>query len=113
MTTLRDKETSVKGEEKLRRLKEGGDIRLDAKIFQTLWENQALIPERWKEKTNGNTTFIYFDGTVLQNSRGNRYVLYLYWLADYEHWNWNVNWLDHDWNVNNPSAVLASQSSVL
>jgi len=44
--------------------------------------------------------------TFLRNPDGNRYVLYLYW-NDGE-WNWNYNWLDNDWNSNNPSAVLAN-----
>src|SRR3989344_4685206 len=44
--------------------------------------------------------------TFLRNSNGNRYVLYLYWNDGA--WNWNVNWLDNDWNANNPSAVLAT-----
>lgn len=43
---------------------------------------------------------------ILRNSDGNRYVLYLYWNDGA--WNWNVNWLDNDWNDNNPSAVLAT-----
>lgn len=42
----------------------------------------------------------------LRNANGNRYVLYLYWNDGV--WNWNVNWLDNDYNVNNPSAVLAT-----
>jgi hypothetical protein len=69
-TTLEKKEKSVKGEEKLKRLKAMDRIRLDAGVFKTLWDNQHLIPERWKEQTNGNTTFIFFDGTVLRNSYG-------------------------------------------
>ena len=36
-TTLQKGEKSVKGEEKLKRLKEDGRIRLDAGIFKTLW----------------------------------------------------------------------------
>ena len=70
---LKKGETSIKGEEKLRRLKEVGHIRLDAKIFQALWENQAFIPESWKGRA------VYFDGTILRNPDGNRCVLYLYW----------------------------------
>ncbi len=104
-TMLEGRETSVKGETKLERLKKAGDVRLDAKVFQTLWENQILIPERWKEKTNGNTTYIFFDGTVLRSSNGNRDVLYLYWHDGA--WYWNVRWLANEWYVNNPSAVLA------
>lgn len=113
VTMLEGRETSIKGEEKLKRLKKAGHIRLDAKVFQTLWENQHLIPERWKEKTNGNTTFIYFDGTVLQYSNGDRCVLYLCWNAAYGQWHWNVPWLGNDFELDNPSAVLASQTSGL
>ena len=46
--------------------------------------------------------------TILRNSNGNRYVLYLYWNDG--KWNWNYNWLDNKWNANNPSAVLATIS---
>ncbi len=99
-------ESRIKGEEKLKRLKKAGHIRLDAKVFQTLWENQTLIPESWKEKTNGNTTFIFFDGTVLRRPDGYRCVLYLYWHDG--RWFWHYFWLGSGWGVDSPSAVLAS-----
>ncbi len=38
-----------------------------------------------------------------RNADGNLYVRYLYWNGD--RWNWNYNWLENDWNSNNPSAV--------
>ncbi len=107
-TGLEGKETSVKGETKLARLKKANHVRLDAKIFQTLWENQHLIPLQWKEKTNGNTTCIFFDGTVLRSPNGNRCVLYLYWHDG--QWHWDAFWLERGWDANNPSAVLASES---
>lgn len=44
--------------------------------------------------------------TIFRNLDGKLYVLYLYWNDG--QWNWNVNWLDNDWNDNNPSAVLAT-----
>lgn len=100
-TMLRSGETSVEGEEKLRRLKEAGHIPLDATIFLALWRNQALIPEDWKTKGN-----IFFDGTVLRNHSGRRYLLYLYW-NDGE-WFWDCSWLDCDWNAKDPSACLAN-----
>lgn len=105
-TMLEGRETSVKGETKLEHLKKAGNVRLDAKVFQTLWENQHLIPERWKEQTNGNTTFIYFDGTVLRGSLGDRCVLCLCWGGGA--WGRSVDWLGSGWHVNHPSAVLAS-----
>ncbi len=104
---LESGETFIKGETKLERLKVAGHIRLDAKIFQTLWENQQLIPESWKEKINGNTRYIFFDGTILLSPDGGRYVLYLYWLAGW--WYWDCRWLGRDWDVGSPSAVLASK----
>jgi len=103
---LKKSESRIKGEEKLKRLKKAGHIRLDAKVFQTLWENQALIPESWKEKTDGCTTFIFFDGTVLRCPDGRRDVLSLCWGGG--QWYWNGRWLGRDWHVYGPSAVLAS-----
>ncbi len=106
VTMLKDGETYVNGEEKLKRLKASDYIRLDADIFLTLWENQHLIPESWKEKVNGNTRFIFFDGTILRGSDGGRCVLCLYW--DVGAWDWSVHWLGSGWSGSRPSAVLAS-----
>ena len=106
VTMLAEGETSVVGEKKLKRLKGVGHLLLDAKVFQTLWDNQHLIPESWKQKTNGNTTYIFFDGTILRDPDGYRYVLYLYWQSG--RWRWDYGWLDDQWLTNNPSVVLAS-----
>ncbi|MFZ0932061.1 MAG: hypothetical protein WAN11_25910 [Syntrophobacteraceae bacterium] len=103
---LKDGESRIKGEEKLRRLKKNGFVRLDARIFETLWENQHLIPKTWKEKTNGNTTYIFFDGTILRGPDGYRLVLYLYWRDG--RWGWCYYWLGRGWYADRPSAVLAS-----
>jgi len=42
---------------------------------------------------------------VLQfrNSNGNLYVRYLYF--NNGKWQTNYNWLDNNWNINNPAAV--------
>ena len=50
--------------------------------------------------------------TILLNPNGNRYVLYLY-RNDDGVWNWNYNWLDNDWNVNNLSLVSGQLFSFL
>ena len=105
-TMLRTDENSIGGEKKLKRLKDAGHIRLDAKIFQTLWENKHLIPESWKETVNGNTRYIFFDGTILRDPHGYRYVLYLFWNDG--GWSWGVGWLGSAWDARGPSAVLAS-----
>jgi hypothetical protein len=105
-TMLKDGEETVVGEEKLKRLIASGGIRLDAKVLETLWENQHLIPESWKQSTNGNTTYIFFDGTILRHSSGRRYVLSLCWGGGL--WDWRYDWLDRKWGANDPSVVLAS-----
>lgn len=101
-TTLKD-ETLVYGKERLRRLVVSGDIRLDAKVFQTLYENQHLIPKAWKKPTNGNTTYIFFDGTILRDPSGCPCTLYLYWDAA---WRWDYSLLDDPRYDDDPSAVL-------
>jgi hypothetical protein len=103
---LKPGETSVKGENKLTRLKDTGHIRLDDRWFQFLWENQHMIPASWKELTNGNTTFIYFDGTVLRDPSGDRCALCLFWQSG--QWYWGCDWLDNRWSADSPSAVLVS-----
>jgi hypothetical protein len=79
ITMLRDGETCVSGEEKLKRLKASDYIRLDAGIFFALWENQHVIPGSWKEKVNGKTRYILFDGTIFLSPDGDRCVMSLYW----------------------------------
>lgn len=106
-TMLKPKESSVDGETKLERLKAAGHIRLDAGVFEALWDNQSLIPESWKRDEGGNIRFIYFDGTVLRAPDDHRYVLFLYWLDG--QWHWLYNWLEFDWYADGPSAVLASR----
>jgi hypothetical protein len=41
-----------------------------------------------------------------RNRDGNLCVRYLYWNGG--RWNWNYNWLDNDWNSDNPAAVHAT-----
>lgn len=44
--------------------------------------------------------------TFLRNSDGNLYVRYLNWNDG--RWDWNNNWLDNDWNDDNPAALRAT-----
>jgi len=104
-TTLKKGETSINGEEKLKRLEKAGHIRLDAKVFQTLWKDKTLIPESWK-KMDGYT--IYFNGTILRGPNGSRCVLCLYWSGG--EWRWDYCWLALDWDDCSPSAVYPQVS---
>ncbi|HEX2965320.1 MAG TPA: hypothetical protein VHO84_06025 [Syntrophorhabdaceae bacterium] len=94
----------ITGDEHLRRLKNTGHIRLDARIFQTLWENQEFIPELWKG-TAHSAKHVFFDGTILKNQHG-RYVIGMYWDRD-NRWNWTYCRLDiGGWRSEDLSAVL-------
>ena len=97
-------EAVIRGEEHLKRLKQMGHIRLDAGVFQTLWENQHLIPEYWKGTAN-DPKHIFFDGTVLKNQYG-RYVISMYWDVD-QKWSWTYCRLDiGGWKAEDLSAVI-------
>jgi len=100
-TTLKASDNGrVQGEEKVHRLKASDAIRLDAKVFQTFWENKHLIPESWKGKC------VCFAGTILRDPYGSsRDVLCLCW--DGGRWDWYCHWLGCDWRADLPSAVLA------
>jgi hypothetical protein len=96
--------TIISGNKHLKRLKQTGYVRLDAKIFQTFWENQHLIPEHWKG-TRDYANYIFFDGTVLRNENG-KYVICMY-CAEGKKWKWAYCRLDLGaWNSKDLSAVL-------
>ena len=98
---LKERESSVAHEEKLKHLKNAGHIRLDVKVFQILWENQHLIPESWKDHP-----YILFEGTVLRGSDGCLCVLCLYWWHGERHW--RCLGLGYRSVIDSVSAVLAS-----
>ena len=103
-------EAAIRGEEHLNRLKQAGHIRLDAKVFQTLWENQHIIPEYWQGATN-DPKHIFFDGTILKNEYG-RYVISMYWDVD-QRWSWTYCRLDiGGWRAEDLSAVIKSAEPV-
>lgn len=108
-TCLKRCERSTTGEKRLKRLKADGRIRLDENAFKAFWENQALIPSRFKERVNGNIQFIFFDGVVLRSPDGLRCALDLSFRSNGS-WRWGCNWLDSDRSASYPSAVLASQN---
>lgn len=102
-------ESEVQGRVCMERLKDVGHVRLDAKIFQILWENQDLIPESWKEEVDGYSNQIYFDGTILGNDDGIFVVFYLLYANG--GWNWNTSWLQHNRYDDHLSTVLFQPKS--
>ncbi len=94
------------GDERIARLITAKRIRLDLDTFHAFWNNKASIPARFKEKTNGNTTYTFFDGQTLRSPLGERHALCFYWRGG--GWRWDYKRLDSRRRVDSPSAVLAS-----
>jgi len=109
-TCLKEKETSIKGEEKLTRLKVGKSVRFGVTVFMGLWfdyeqcKEDSILERLYKEK---GITYLDFFGDVLLGPRGFRSVLCLCRSAGGV-WGWSYRWLDYDWNANNHSASLAN-----
>ena len=104
LESMLQNEKVIRGEEHLKRLKQLGHIRLDARIFQTFWENQHIIPEHWRGTTD-DPKHIFFDGTILRNHYG-KYVISMYWDVD-QKWRWTYCRLDiGGWKAEDLSAVI-------
>lgn len=104
---LTKKGDDIKGEEKLRRLKEEYPqfIRHGGNQFLALWEdyqrNGADSVLEHLRLTQG-ITGLDFPGLILQGPDG-RDVLYLYW-GGYG-WDWHYNWFDGGWYARCRSSV--------
>jgi len=114
-THLQGKETSVHGEEKMRRARAGKNQQLAGKAFLALWNNWLACKKAGKpedsilerlRRSGKIGTVIYFFGLVLRGPHGYRYVLSLYF--DGREWRWHCHWLDRDWDADDPSVSLAS-----
>ena len=99
-------EPKISGEDKLKRLREGGDILLDSGVFLALWNEEGHKTLNWLHETKG-ITYLDFFGTILGSPHGYRNVLCLC-RDDDGRWFWSCHWLDHDWYAKNFSASLAS-----
>lgn len=108
-TMLKTGEPSITGEERLKRIKEAGHVRLDLGVFLAFWNNQELIPENWKENADGTDCFIYFDGTVLLSPLGERYVFCMY--RHNSVWNQTLDCLAVDQCQDSVSAILVPRKT--
>jgi hypothetical protein len=114
--------TSVHGERRLDTLKANSSefIRLDLFVFASLWKLLKGNEEQKKEFENKLTIIaeangmkfedlrekvIFFDGTIIRDSDGGRYALYLRWISS--KWDWNSSNLGPGWNDGSTSLVLA------
>lgn len=107
VSCLCEKETSIDGEEKLRRLKQKSCIRYGATVFMGLWQNyqskkeNSILEHLYREK---EITYMDFFGDVFLAPYGHRNVLYLCRDSDGK-WGWGVSWLDNDWHGRRVSVV--------
>lgn len=110
-TCLNEGESSIGGEEKLRRLKERQDVvRLGGNVFLGLWLDYQANKENsileFLYRTN-KITYLDFFGLVLRDSDGGRGVLG-FSRDDGGGWGWGCAWLGPVWVVGALSAVRAS-----
>lgn len=99
IVTLADGESYVDGEENLARLKATGKVLLDICVMRAFLKHPELIPREWER--------MYFWGTILEDTAGNRYVAYIY-LRDGE-WREGIRWLGNPWKANQPAACLEAE----
>jgi len=89
----------------LRKCLEGKPV-LNAAVLDYLLAHPELIPESWKKNEEGQTLCTFFWGTIYRDSDGYLCVRCLYWYG--VRWVSYYYWLDNDWFVFYPAALLAS-----
>ena len=105
---LKNGESSIKGEEKLKRLRASGNVQFGGNVFLALWHDYQSNKENsclewlWR---NRKISWMSFFGLVLRFPLGNRYVLSLSRIAD--EWFWSYDWLGDAWSADCLSAGLA------
>ncbi len=100
-------EASIKGGEFLRRLKSGGNIRLDAGFFLALWREKGHVTLEWLFDRYGVVSLSFF-GTILKEPEGSRCVLCLYRSSVGGGWHRRFCWLNCDYLLAGFSASLAA-----
>lgn len=114
-THLQGDETSVHGEEKMKRARASKNKQLGGKAFLALWNNWLACNKAGKPEDSvlerlrrsgkiGNV--IYFFGLTLRSPDGDRDVLSLCFNGG--GWCWFSYWLVFRWNAGGPSVALAS-----
>jgi len=117
-THLQGDDTSVHGEEKMRRARASKNRQLGGKAFLALWNNwrackaagkpeDSILEKLRKAKKIGNV--VYFFGLTLRDSDGARCVLCL--CFNVGGWGWDYDWLGNHWHASGPSVALASVES--
>jgi len=113
LTCLEAGESSVKGEEKLVRLRKLNRILYGLNVMAGLWQDYqqnkggSVLEKLYQQK---GITFISFFGDILRDPDGSRSVLYLC-RGDVGSWGWYYSWLGCDWGDRIFTAVSQQVSS--
>ena len=106
---LKKGESSINGEEKLKRLQASANTQFGGNVFLALWQDYQQNKENsclewlWR---NRKISWMSFFGLVLRDPNGDRGVLCLYRVDD--EWYWSYAWLGNFWSAGRLSAGLAS-----
>ena len=97
----RNQETGAIEGNNLRKKLENAPV-YGAQLLDFYLANPHLIPEEWKGK------YVFFWGTIYRDSDGSLYVRCLCWNG--VRWHWDCDWLDSDFDDDDPAALSASIS---
>ncbi|MFH0928607.1 MAG: hypothetical protein V1821_04005 [bacterium] len=108
-SSLKKGERTISGEEFLKRLKESGEVRLDAGVFWAVLKGDRYFDQAWTKPSNKRPvsvwrTSIYFFGSPLRSPHGDRYVLYLFGMDGKPSCGWNR--LEDDFEASDVAAML-------
>lgn len=98
-------ETTITGEEKLKRLRAGVGIQVDAQTLWSLYMEKDQVTLRWLHEVRG-IIWIEALGTILRDLRGYRHSLLLN-CRDDGGWAWDFRWLDFGRKAVHPAISLA------
>ena len=106
---LKPGESSINGEEKLKRLRAFGNVQFGGNVFLALWldyqQNKENSSLEWIWR-NRKISWMSFFGLVLRGPDGFRDVLCFY--RNDDEWYWGYVWLGRGWDADGLSAGLAS-----
>jgi len=108
VSCLETGEALIKGEEKLCRLKESGDVLHGSALFMALWEDyqekkeNSLLEQLYQ--TGLIKGYLDFPGNVFRSPDGRRCVLY-FARDSADGWRWLAFWLERGWRVGDLSVV--------
>jgi len=104
---LKPGERCIKGYEMMNRLKDLNYNLLDFGIFITLYHNQHLIPESWKQGGDRDLR-VFFNGTITRCGNGRRHIFGLsYLICTSSGWCHTSRCLDEKYFGSDLSAVLS------